>query len=640
LTDCLRRAARIAPVSFAAALVAAASVCTSATARALELTDYRAVVGVSSPTISPDGREAVVVVSRVDWAEDRSNRELEAIDLKTHARRTLTYGRKGVADPRFSPDGTKLAFLADDGTGDEAKAQIFVMPLNGGDARPVTHAPAGVEQFAWRPDSGALAYAATEMEPKKTGAERFADAFVFTDEPITARAVPRPVHLFVVPADGGKEKRLTDGDESLAAGEAQSSISWSPDGREIAVTIAPSAILNEADRGRVTVVNAADGGKRRLTAHEGFESDPRFSPDGLHLAYLHSAGDSQINVNEAFVTIPAGGEGTAVSRRFDRAVHETAWTPDSSALLFSAADATSLAIVRAPVDGGTLSQLDLGDLVPQSALDGAIARDRSLVFVASAPRKPPELYHLTPHGKPERVSDYNAAIAALDLAGGERLTYKTSLGLIGDGVLLKPPGFAPGKKYPLVLRIHGGPTGASLLSFDFQAQLLAAHGWLVLEPNYRGSDNLGYAYQHAVLYDPEEGPGKDIMAALEAVEAKGSVDETRLAVSGWSYGGIMTSWLISRYHVWRAAVSGASVNDWITDYGTADDADADVALFHGSPFLAGNAAEWRKASAISYVREVTTPVLIPRTGAITAIPSPRRRCTTMRCGTTARMRPS
>jgi dipeptidyl aminopeptidase/acylaminoacyl peptidase len=113
-----------------------------------------------------------------------------------------------------------------------------------------------------------------------------------------------------------------------------------------------------------------------------------------------------------------------------------------------------------------------------------------------------------------------------------------------------------------------------------------------------------------VLYDPEEGPGKDIVAAIEAVRARGIVDESRIAVSGWSYGGIMTAWMISKYHFWRAAVSGASVNDWITDYGTADDSLADLDLFHGSPFAGNDAPEWRRASAISYVRDVTTPVLI------------------------------
>jgi dipeptidyl aminopeptidase/acylaminoacyl peptidase len=158
--------------------------------------------------------------------------------------------------------------------------------------------------------------------------------------------------------------------------------------------------------------------------------------------------------------------------------------------------------------------------------------------------------------------------------------------------------------------IHGGPDDPTALGFDFWAQVMASRGWIVLRPNYRGSPNLGLAYQRAILYDPEDGPGKDIVSAIDVVRSRGIVDESRIAVSGWSYGGIMTAWMISKYHFWKAAVSGASVNDWMTDYGTADDSMADLDLLHGSPFLGNNAAEWRRVSPISYVRDVTTPVLI------------------------------
>jgi dipeptidyl aminopeptidase/acylaminoacyl peptidase len=258
-----------------------------------------------------------------------------------------------------------------------------------------------------------------------------------------------------------------------------------------------------------------------------------------------------------------------------------------------------------------LARIDTGDLNTASQLEGAIAKDDTFVFVGSNPRQPPELY--VKHGDaaaPERLSDYNAATKALDLASAETVTFPTSNGMTGDATLTKPPGFTAGTKYPLVLVIHGGPTSSSLLSFDRFAQMLAARGWLVLQPNYRGSDNLGDAYQHAVLYDPEAGPGKDIMAAVDAVRAKGIVDDKKIAVSGWSYGGIMTAWMVTHYHIWRAGVSGASVDDWITDYATADDSDSDKALFHGSPFVAGNRAEWQRASAITYAKDVTTPLLI------------------------------
>jgi dipeptidyl aminopeptidase/acylaminoacyl peptidase len=609
----VRPGLRTAVVPVAAAIFAAATCVSSpASARPIQMSDLRAIVGVSSPAISPDGKRAVVVVTRTSWNDDTYLRDLDLIDLATHARRTLTYERRGLSDPAWSPDGAKLAFIAEAGSGEAAKAQVFVMPMDGGDARPVTKAPEGVDQFAWRPDGGALAYAATDAEPKRTGAARFHDAFEVGNTPITTRKPPRPEHLFVVAANGeGKPKQLTFGAPSVASGEAQSSLSWSADGTAIAFALAPDAVLDDAAREHVDVVNVASGKLAQLTAHAGYEADPHFSPDGKHVAYTHSAGDNQIALTEAYVTATGGGEGSALSHPFDRAVHAIAWQPDSRALLFTCADRTSLALVRAPLDGTPPARIDLGDLNPTSPLDNAIARDGSFVFVGTTTTSPAELYYRPASGGPPvKVSDYNARVAALDLAGSETVTYQTSLGIQADAVLYTPPGYHSGAKYPLVLAIHGGPTGSSSRSFDRLAQLMAARGWLVLEPNYRGSDNLGYAYQHAVRYDADEGPGKDVMAAVDAVRARGIVDERRIGVSGWSYGGIMTAWMISKYHLWRAAVSGASVNDWATDYGTADDRESDKALFHGSPYVGDNAAEYRRVSAITYAKDVTTPVLI------------------------------
>jgi len=579
-----------------------------ATARVMDASDLRRIVAVTSPTVTADGTRAAIVVTRVVWKTDTYARDLDLVDVKTHARRTLTYDRKGLSDPSFSPDGTRLAFIADVGNDDDAKSQVWVMRLDGGDARPVTTAPEGVDQFAWRPDGGAIAYAAEDAKPKRDGADKFLDSFVFTNEPITARAEARPTHLYVVPAEGGRARQLTFGPQSITTGEAQSTLSWSADGTTIAFLLAPNAILNDADRAHVELVDVASAKLARLTNHDGDESDPRFSPDGKHVAYLHSAGDNQINLTEAYVTAPAGGAGTALSHPYDRAVHDAAWLPDSSGIYFTCADKTSIDLVRAPLDG-VPERVTLGDLAIASPLGGAIARDGAFVFTATRPQQAAELYVRASDGTIARLTDYNAAIGRLDLGTPQPIEFATSLGAPGDAVLIKPPGFTAGRRYPLVLLIHGGPTYASSLEFDRLGQLMAARGWLVLEPNYRGSDNLGLAYQRAVLYDPEAGPGKDVMAAVDAVRALGIVDDRKMAVSGWSYGGIMTAWMISKYHVWRAAVSGASVNDWITDYGVADDSDSDRALFHGSPFV-GNTAEWRRASAISYARDVTTPVLI------------------------------
>jgi len=604
---CRNRAA--VAIAFAALAWSMVGTGAGAAARPLQASDFQRLVGLSAPAISLDGKRAVVVVSRIVWNDDTNSSDLDLIDLVTRARRTITHDRKDLDAPAFSPDGTKLAFLADAGAGDDAQPQVWVMRFDGGDARPVTIAADGVQQFAWRPDGAAIAYTAADPEPKRSGADRFRNSFVFTTEPITARTLPRPAHLFVVAADGGHAKQITFGAQSVATGEGQSTIAWSADGKSIAFTATPNAILNDETRSSIEVADVASGKLSRLTQHDADESNPLYSPDGSHIAYLYSRGDGQSNQVEAFVTTPAGGEGAAVSQPCDCYLNDLAWLPDSSGVVFTAAEHTALSMLRVGLTGPPVV-MPTGGLRIGSSLQGAVATDGSMVFVASDVQKPPELYVRSKDGNTVKLTSYNDGIAGLDLAEAQTVEFPTTLGVTGDALLVTPPGFDPSRKYPLVLKIHGGPTSASTRGFDLFAQLMAARGWLVLEPNYRGSTNLGLKYMRGVLYDPEDGPGKDIIAAVNAVRARGFVDDRRVAVSGWSYGGIMTAWMISKYHLWSAAVSGASVNDWITDYGVADDSDSDLALFHGSLYVSANAAEWRRASAITYAADVSTPVLI------------------------------
>jgi dipeptidyl aminopeptidase/acylaminoacyl peptidase len=571
--------------------------------------DFARLVSVESPAIAPDGKHAVIVATRVLWNDDKRAGDLVLVDLGTGAQQTLITNREGLSDPAFSPDGSRLAFLADEGTGKDALAQVYVMPAEGGDAKAVTRDKDGVEQFAWRPDSRALAYTAADPDPKQTGADRFRDSFVFTTEPIVAHELPKPVHLFTVSLIDGGVTQLTTGEQSVATGEAESTLSWSPDGKTIAFTLVPNAILNDESYSRVALVDVATHNLRTITGKTAWEGDPIFSPDGAWIAYSCAKGDSQVNLQQLCVTTPLGGAGRPISAPLDRPIAQAAWSSDSASLWVTVPDRSSVAFYRLPLRGAPV-RLATNGLIVSSGFLNAVASNGTIVFVASSTKQPAELYVRDASGMIRRLTGFNDSIAALDLATAQRVTFPTSTGITGDGILYFPPGYTAGKKYPLVVFIHGGPTGSSTLSFSFWSQVMAARGWLVLQPNYRGSDDLGLTYQRSVLYDAEDGPGKDVMAAIAAVRARGIVDSSRIAVGGWSYGGIMTAWMISKYHIWKAAVSGASVDDWITDYGTADDSLADVDIFHGSPFVGNNAAEWRRASAISYVADVTTPVLI------------------------------
>lgn len=579
--------------------------------------DYQRLVGLDSPAIAPDGTRAAVVVSRVLWNDDRRSSELMLVNLATRAQRALVTDREGLSDPAFSPDGTQLAFLADQLSGGQTHTQIFIMPAAGGDAHVVTHDETGVDEFTWRPDGRALAYAAPDPQPQRSGPDRFRDSFIFTTEPIVARDSPRPDHLFMVSLADGTTTQLTFGPQSVGD---DSTISWAPDGRTIAFTLCRDAITNDQSYSYAALVDVASKKVRSLTGRTMWEEDPVFSPDGAHVAYTYSNGDPQVNLTRLYVTTPTGGTGSAVSRSIDRPIGDFVWSHDSKSLIVAAPDRTTNGLYRVALSGETV-RIDLGNVTPGTPLDttggaeipslsNALAGDGTLIFVATSTAQPLELFKYSPASGTQRMTDFNAAMNQFDWATAQRLTFPTTIGVTGDGVLYLPPGFSSDRKYPMVVFIHGGPGDPSMLEFDFWSQAMAARGWLVLRPNYRGSPNLGLKFQRAILDDPEEGPGKDIMAAVAAVRERGIVDDSRIAVCGWSYGGIMTAWMIAKYHIWKAAVSGASVNDWITDYGTADDSLADVALFRGSPFVGKNASQWRQASAIWYAREVTTPVLI------------------------------
>jgi len=591
-------------IAFALSLALAGA----APAQRISADDQQKLVTLESPAVAPDGAHAALVVTRILFNDDKRSSDLVLVDLATGTQQTLITGREGLSDPAYSPDGTQLAFLADE-TGKDAHTQIYVVPAGGGAARAVTHGKADIEQFAWRHDGRALAYTATDPDPQRSGADRFHDSFVFTTEPIVARELPKPAHIFVLSLDDGSTTQLTSGDQSVATGEAESTLSWSPDGKTIAFTLVPNAILNDESYSRIALVDVATRNVRTITGATAWEADPLFSPDGTHISYACAKGDTQVNLSEICVTTPSGGRGITISSPIDRPIESAAWSADSTSLYLAAPDRASESLYRVPLRGAP-QRLDLGNVVIGSDITNAVASNGSLAFVGGSIKQPPELYVYLAGGTTTKVTTFNAAIAALDLAGAERIAFPTATGTRADGVLYFPPGYTPGKKYPLVVLVHGGPTSSSKLTFSFWTQVMAARGWLVLEPNYRGSDDLGLAYQRAVLYDPEAGPGQDIMAAIKAVRSRGIVDDSRIAVSGWSYGGIMTAWMISKYHIWRAAVSGASVDDWIADYGTADDSLSDEDLFHGSPFVGANALEWRRASAISYVADVTTPVLI------------------------------
>ncbi len=316
---------------------------------ALEST--RKITRVVDPQISPDGKSIVFAVSRPNYEDDHFDVELVLIDVASRKQRVLTRGRPGIGSARWSPSGDRLAYLATV----RGQAQIFVLPMNGGDSLQITKMPTGVQQFAWRPDGEAIALASMDEAPKRTGEERHNDAFEVGNNDFLIKAAPLPTHLWLVPAAGVEPRRLTSGSWTLPVSHPPSPpaspIEWSPDGKSIAFVRLPDAYSGDADHSSIRILDIATGVARAVTGRSKDETLPIFSPDGSRLAYSHPRGGLTRNVQEVYVTRISGGEGMSITRKIDRNISRMIWMPDGKSLVVGANDGTGTGLWIQPTDG-------------------------------------------------------------------------------------------------------------------------------------------------------------------------------------------------------------------------------------------------------------------------------------------------
>jgi dipeptidyl aminopeptidase/acylaminoacyl peptidase len=564
------------------------------------------IVSVSDAAISPDGTKIAFVAERSVLERNGYDDELWTYDLRSGRLRRLAAAHRSFSSPQWSPDSRRLGVVADDrATGND---QLFAIDASGAMRR--LTAGTGVDDFAWRPDGAAIALSRRDAAAVKHGAAAYRDGFAVTDEAYLSTEAPRPIHLWQVDL-AGHAQRLTSGAWSVT----DAPLSWTPDASKLLYMRAPNAIHSLQAYSAAYTLDMRTHSSHRLTPHTGLEDQALWSPDGSKALYRYSRGGDPANAVDAMTIDADGTVETDISESLDRHVEIAAWMPDGRALL-KVYDETSGPLFFAR-SGSAAQRVPLGPVV-DAHIDTmqAASRDGAIVFTGTEAGRPSELYYLAPGANaPRRLTDFNHAIAALNLGRVDTVRWHNG-GFDESGVVTYPPNFDATRKadpahvFPMVLRIHGGPTLTSEAMFDPFYQLAASHGYIVFAPNYRGSSNFGNAFEHAVYNDASVGPGSDIAAGIDAVEKLGFVDKNRLGVSGWSYGGQLTSWMIGHYQIWKCAVTGAAVNDLVVDYTIADDIDADRASFSSSPFAGDELAAWQAQSPITFFKDIHTPLLL------------------------------
>ena len=579
--------------------------------RRFELADISRLVSVGDPQLSPDGKSILVVVSRPNLGTNRNEAEVVLVDVASGRQRVLVAGRPTVRQPRWAPTGDRVAFLARTGTGKEVHTQLFVQQLASGEVHQITTAVENVQLYNWNPDGTALAYSAADAPANAAEIARGNDSFEVGNGSATLTAPPAPDHIWLVSAtDGQLARRLTTGPLSLPD-DSSAPFAWAPDGRTLACVLRPSAQTGDQETALYTM-NVATGALRELPGAPHRIDLPAYSPDGKWISYQTPREPPFFESLEFDVVPVAGGPARHVCRGLDRNLQRALWSIDSKSLFVGGNDGATVSIWQQGLDGKS-QKVKLGSVSPNGSywVEMSVGKRNAMALTANEPGRPAELYYLaSPTAAPRRLTDFNHETAALALGRMEAVDWPSD-GLRPDGILTYPPGFDPAKKYPLVLMMHGGPSNASRAAFYGLGQSVAARGYVVFQPNYRGSDNLGYAFQRAIRDDAGAGPGRDVLAGIAMLERRGWVDTSRIALSGASYGGFMTAWLMGEPRRWRCAVAAASVVDLLDSYNLSDNNIANAGHYGPSPWLsAKNLEHYRVQSPLARAGRWRTPTLI------------------------------
>lgn len=577
--------------------------------------DILAMRVVTDPQISPDGHWVAYVVSAL--TDDRSDYQTDIwlAAVAGGAARRLTTSPVADEFPRWSPDGSTLAFLSDRprpggpagdaARDDEGRRQIWMIHPDGGEAWVASSARGGVSSFQWSRDGRQIVFLSRQPksnERRKQEKDRD-DAWTPSEKYAWNR-------LWVMSADGRNPIQLTSGNLHVT------DYSLSPDGKRIAVAAQPTPLLPDQYQSDLFTVASSGGALQPLVQRKGVEASPQWSPDGKWIAFVSQDGrGTDWYLNNYVCVVPAGGGAPRnLTRDFDERVEglagmTLAWTPDSKGLVFQASQRTAQHLFRADLDGRVSALTSGPEMNGSASVDGA---GNWLAFVREDSEHPREVWveSLVGAGTPHAITDTNPETREHPSYAKQLVHWKGADGMDIEGLLVLPANYRKGTRVPLLLNVHGGPAGThsntcTVASKLYPWPLFAQKGWAILMPNPRGSGGYGEAFRKSNVRDWGGKDYEDLMDGVDAMIAQGIADPNRLAVCGWSYGGYMTSTIVTKTDRFKAAVVGGGVINLTSMVGTCDIPDFNRSYFDAWPWE--DPQTYVDHSALFHAGNVKTP---------------------------------
>jgi dipeptidyl aminopeptidase/acylaminoacyl peptidase len=575
--------------------------------RAFTIDDIMKLKTVLGTQISPDGSSVLYVVNEPNLKESAGNTDIWMVPYAGGAVVKLTNSPSRDDTPRWSPDSSRIAFISDR----DGRPQVWLINPHGGEAAKLSDVKTGVASFEWSPDGRKIALLVPEG-PSDDESKKI-------KERDDVRVVDRDykwTHIHVIDVETKQGKQVTSGNYAV------NDFDWSPDSKRIAFSFQPTPKIGDRYNTDISIVSADGGPATRLIERKGEDGSPKWSPDGSEIAFTSSDGDVGATAQTFLCVVPAdGGTPRNISRSYDGEVQSFDWAADGKTIYFVAGQRVTEQLFAISVKSGETRQVTSGQKV-----FGAFSFSKDsgrMAFLCQTPTMPAEV-HVSSVSRFEQVklTRTNPQLEELAIGETEVIHWKSSDGKDMEGLLIKPVGFEAGRKYPLLTYVHGGPSGAFMLSFTpqlgaapipmqaepYPVQVMASQGYAILCPNPRGSNGYGEKFKMANFKDWGHGDYNDIMSGIDYLIKQGIADQDKLGIMGWSYGGYMTSWVISQTNRFKAASVGAGITNVHSFYGQTDIPETLAAYFGGKPW--SDIETYKKSSAMFYATNVKTPTLI------------------------------